>query len=173
VAGAVVKASYGRGKPAVGAAKAHVAYLVHRPDAWGNRQYRDLLGSLDVDKQAAYEAVDRAGADGSYVYRVVLSPDPREQDADKTLDLRTWGEAVMAKAEAEHPGLRWFAVEHQDPDHRHVHVVALTNERLDVDDFRQMRAAANDHAREHVRERNHSLVLDRDRERGNPCLMRC
>jgi hypothetical protein len=138
MAGAVVKASYGRGKPAVGAAKAHVAYLVHRPDAWGNRQYRELWGSLDVDKQAAYAVVDRAGADGSYLYRVVLSPDPCEQDADKTLDLRNWAETVMAEAEVEHPGLRWFAVEHQDPEHRHVHVVALTRERLATDDFRAM-----------------------------------
>ena len=46
-----MKATYGRGKPAVGAAKAHVAYLVHRPDAWGNRQYRDLWGTLEVDKR--------------------------------------------------------------------------------------------------------------------------
>lgn len=163
--GAVVKASYGRGKPAVGAAKAHVAYLVHRPDAWGNRQYRDLFGSLDVDKQAAYEAVDRAGDDGSYVYRVVLSPDPREQDADKTLDLRSWGEAIMAKAEAEHPGMRWFAVEHQDPDHRHVHVVALSADRLDVSDFRSMRTAADDNAREQfrLRDRERDIAQDRDR----------
>jgi hypothetical protein len=163
VAGAVVKASYGRGKPAVGAAKAHVAYLVHRPDAWGNRQYRDLFGSLDVDKQAAYEAVDRAGDDGSYVYRVVLSPDPYEQDADESLDLRTWGEAVMAKAEAEHPGLGWFAVEHQDPEHRHVHVVALTRDRLNVDDFRSMRAVANDIAREQLYQRQREPDLQRDR----------
>jgi hypothetical protein len=70
-----------------------VAPASKRVASWGNRQYRDLFGSLDVDKQAAYEAVDRAGDDGSYVYRVVLSPDPRAQDADKTLDLRTWGEA--------------------------------------------------------------------------------
>jgi hypothetical protein len=163
VAGAVVKASYGRGKPAVGAAKAHVAYLVHRPDAWGNRQYRDLFGSLDVDKQAAYEVVDQAGADGSYLYRVVLSPDPREQDTDKTLDLRSWGEAVMEQAKAAHPGLRWFAVEHEHPEHRHVHVVALTRERLDVDDFRSMRAAADDNAREQVRECEPDLQRDYER----------
>ena len=64
----------------------------------------------------------------------------------------------MARAEAEHPGLRWFAVEHQDPDHRHVHVVALTRERLDVDDFRQMRARRTTTAREQIRERDRSQL---------------
>jgi hypothetical protein len=87
-----------------------------------------------------------------------------KQDADKQLDLRAWGKVVMARAEAEHPGLRWFAVEHQDPDHRHVHAVALSRERLDIDDFRSMRAAADDNAREQgARDRERDQVADRDR----------
>jgi hypothetical protein len=160
VGGAVVKARYGRGADAIGAAKDHVRYMVHRPDAWGNVQYRDLWGNLQVDKQAAYDVLDQAAG---YVYRVVLSPDPREQDADQALDLRSWGEAAMEQAEAAHPGLRWFAVEHQDQDHRHVHVVALSRQRLDVDDFRSMRAAADDNAREQLRQRERNYDPERDR----------
>jgi hypothetical protein len=160
VGGAVVKARYGRGAEAIASAKDHVRYMVHRPDGWGNVQHRDLWGNLEVDKQAAYAELDQAGG---YVYRFVLSPDPRDQDVDQALDLRSWGEAAMEQAEAEHPGLRWFAVEHQDQDHRHVHAVALSRQRLDVDDFRQMRAAADDNAREQLRQRDRARVDERDR----------
>lgn len=157
-----MKARYGRGAEAIGAAKDHVRYMVHRPDAWGNAQYRELWGNLEVDKCAAYEELDQAAG---YVYRVVLSPDPRDQDAEHSLDLREWGESVMAQAEAAHPGLRWFAVEHQDQDHRHVHAIALSRQRLNVDDFRSMRAAADDNAREQLyqRQRARSQVLEHDR----------
>jgi hypothetical protein len=162
--GAIVKARYGRGGDAVGAAKAHVRYMAHRPDPWGNVPYRALWSADErIDKRSAYEDLDRAGADGSYVYRLVLSPDPRQQDADQDLDLRAWSEAAMQEAQAAHRGLRWFAVEHQDPHHRHVHVVALSRQRLDVDDFRAMRAAADDNAREQLRQRERNQVLDRDR----------
>ena len=157
---AVVKARYGRGAKAIGAAKDHVRYMVHRPYGWGNVQHRDLWGNLEVDKRTAYDELDRA--DG-YVYRVVLSPDPRDQDAAQDLDLRAWGEAAMEQAEATHPGLRWFAVEHQDNEHRHVHAVALSRQRLNVDDFRSMRAAADDNAREQLRQRERSQDLARDR----------
>jgi len=161
-----VKARYGRGETAVGAAKAHVRYMAHRPNQWGNVPYRELWGADDrrLDKTTAYEDLDRAAADGAYVYRFVLSPDPRDQDADQALDLRSWGEAAMEQVEAEHPGLRWFAVEHQDPDHRHVHAVALSRQRLDVDDFRAMRAAADDNAREQLcqRQRDRDQVADHD-----------
>jgi hypothetical protein len=162
--GAIVKARYGRGGGAIGAAKAHVRYMAHRPDPWGNVPYRELWSADErLDKRGAYDALDRAVAGGSYVYRLVLSPDPREQDASQELDLRAWSEAAMDAAAAAHPGLYWFAVEHQDPDHRHVHVVALSQQRLDVDDFRSMRMAADDNAREQLRQRERSQDLERDR----------
>jgi hypothetical protein len=146
--GAVVKARYGRGAKSVDAAKAHVRYMAHRPDEWGNRQYRELWGAEDrkLDKAAAYEDLDRAGGDGSYLYRLVLSPDPRTQDADQALDLHAWSESVM-----------------DDKEHRHVHVVALMRDRLDVDDFRQMRAAADANASGQHRQRDRDQVDERDR----------
>jgi len=165
VAGAVVKARYGRGRTAIAAAKGHVRYMAHRPDAWGHIPYRELWTADDrrLSKTMAYEDLDRAAADGAYVYRFVLSPDPRAQDADQELDLRRWGEAAMQQAQETHPGLRWFAVEHQDPDHRHVHAVALSQKRLDVDDFRSMRAAADDNAREQLRQRDRRSSAERTR----------
>ncbi len=162
--GAVVKAHYGRGAAAITPAKDHVRYMVHRSDEWGNRQHRDIWGNVEVDKRAAYGELDQAVEDGRYVYRVILSPDPRTQDADKTtLDLRSWGEAVMAEAEAEHPGLRWFAVEHEDKEHRHVHVVALTAQRFTVDDFQSMRGAADANANGQLRLRERDLDRELDR----------
>lgn len=160
-----MKATYARGAAAIAPAKAHVRYMAHRPDEWGRVPYRELwtTDAERIDKTTAYEDLDRAGDDGSYVYRFVLSPDPSTQDVGHELDLRSWGEAAMAQAVAEHPHLRWFAVEHQDRDHRHVHAVALSSDRLDVGDFRDMRTAADDNARQQMRQRDRSQVLERDR----------
>lgn len=74
------------------------------------------------------------------------------------------GSPSVHEAVDAHPGLRWFAVEHQDDEHRHVHAVALSRQRLNVDDFRSMRAAADDNAREQLRQRQRSEDLERDRD---------
>ena len=89
-----MKARYGRGTAAVAAAKDHVRYMVHRPDPWGRVAYRDLWGSLQVDKRAAYGELDQATA--AYVYRFVVSPDPRHQDVSQALDLRAFSAAAIA-----------------------------------------------------------------------------
>ncbi len=42
--------------------------------------------------------------------------------------------------------LAWFAASHEHPDHRHIHVVAVTERRLDVPDFQALREAGDNHA---------------------------
>jgi hypothetical protein len=142
----VVKARYSRG--AGGSDKGHVRYAVHRSDEQGQRQYRQVWGPDGArTKDDAYQLLD--GADrSSFVYRITLSPDPREQDAGHRLDLQAWTSDVMRLAGS----ARWVAVSHEQSDHRHVHVVAVSPRRLDVRDFRAMRAAGDEHTRANTRE---------------------
>jgi hypothetical protein len=42
--------------------------------------------------------------------------------------------------------LGWFAASHEHPDHRHIHVVAVTERRLEVPDFQALREAGDNHA---------------------------
>ena len=82
------------------------------------------------------------------MYRLTLSPDPRDQDAGHRLDLRAWTDDVMRQAGP----ARWVAVTHEQSDHRHVHVVAVAPRRIQVSDLRAMRAAGDEHARANERE---------------------
>ncbi len=147
----VVKARYSRGAGA--AEKGHVRYAVHRSDELGQRQYREVWGPDGArTKDNAYALLD--GADRqSYVYRLMLSPDPRSQDQGHRLDLREWSREVMQQAGP----AKWVAVTHEQSDHRPVHMVAVMPRRLDVEDFRAMRAAGDEHARANERD------LTRDR----------
>lgn len=152
MAGSVVKARYSRGGSgsSMAAAKGHVRYAVHRSDELGQRQYRAVWGADgELSKADAYRQLDEATS-SDYVYRLTLSPHPTLQDAGHRLDLRAWTREMM-----EQLGQRgeWFAVAHEHPDHRHVHVVAITVERLNVQDFAAMRAAGDELARDNRRER--------------------
>jgi hypothetical protein len=76
--------------------------------------------------------------------------------------------------------LTWFAAAHEHPDHRHIHVVAMTGRRLEVPDFQALREAGDNHALAQQRARagersvagergarrsitGHDLERDRDR----------
>jgi len=93
-------------------------------------------------------------AKGSYFFRLVISPDPRGEDSDKNLALRALTEKTIANLEDrfQHP-LPWVAAVHADhADHRHVHVIAIVPERLQVQDFQRMRSAATQEALEQLRQ---------------------
>jgi hypothetical protein len=175
--GAVVKASYSRGAAAaLRLAKGHVRYAVHRCNEHGQRQYREVWdGEGRVGKQGAYARLDRVQP-SDYVYRLMLLPNPEHQDTGGHLDLRLWTQRMMAQLEqdVERP-VDWFAVSHDNPDHRHVHVVAVTQRRLEVGQFRSMRAAGDSDAAAQQRNRPRepgsrdqqapTAVPRRDRER--------
>jgi hypothetical protein len=143
----VVKARYSRGAGA--ADKGHVRYAVHRSDELGQRAYRDVWGPDGArTKDDAYALLDGAER-RDYVYRLTLSPDPHADG--QRLDLPAWTRDVMRQVGP----ARWVAVAHEHSEHRHVHVVAVSPRRLDVADFRAMRAAGDEHARDHRRELTH------------------
>jgi hypothetical protein len=144
----VVKARYSRGvASAITLAKGHVRYAVHRPNEHGRRQYRELWDRDGrISRQTAYERLDDARP-ADYVYRLTLSPHPEHQDLNRRLDLQAWTRSMMQQLE-EQAGqqLAWFAAAHEHPDHRHIHVVAVTGRRLEVPDFQVLREAGDNHA---------------------------
>src|SRR6266700_5709409 len=138
---AIVKASYTkRGK----GAKAAIRYIQHRAGKDGERRTRPLFGSNGaIGRQDAYRMIDEAEK-GSSFFRFVISPDPRQEDTEKDLHLRDVTEKTMhALEDRMHTQVSWVAVEHDDhAPHRHVHVLAVVQGRLHVQDFQALRQTA-------------------------------
>ncbi len=131
----VVKANYvraGGGASATMRASAH--YYGHRPDADGARRYRLSFDAErdEIGKDEAYRRAEQG--QGDYAYRMVLSPG---EELDRE-ELREWTRDVMQPVEE--AGGSWIGFVHEDhTDNAHAHVVAFTRERLEHEDFRQMR----------------------------------
>lgn len=138
---AIVKATYTKSKAA---AKATIRYLVHRPGRDGRQARRELFGIDGVlAKSQAYRMIDEAKR-GTAFFRLVISPDPNQEDMQK--DLYLWEittQTLLRLEERLHKDIPFLAVEHTDhTPHRHVHVVALVAGRLIPQDFKALREAA-------------------------------
>jgi hypothetical protein len=148
---AIVKANFtrqGRG------AKASVRYIQNRPGKDGTRTIRTLFtADGKVERSDAYEMIDRA-ANGSYFYRLVISPDPEREDGDKHLSLRELTERTIQNLEDRfQQPLDWVAAIHADhTENRHIHAIVVVPGRLQVQDFQQMRSAATEAALEQRRQ---------------------
>src|SRR6266704_5894182 len=156
---AIVKASYTR-KGRV--AKAAVRYIENRPGKDGARVVRTLFkADGKVERGEVYDMIDQA-ANGSYFFRLVISPDPQREDSDKNLSLRELTEKTIASLEDRFKRpLQWVAAVHADhAEHRHIHAIAIVPERLNVQDFQRMRSAATEEARE----QRHQLDLAREQK---------
>lgn len=142
---AIVKATYTKSK---GGAKASVRYIEHRPGKDGERKNRTLFGSDGfMGRWQAYRMIDEAEK-GSLFFRFVISPDPAKEDTEKDLFLREITEQTMSSLEERlQQEVQWVAVEHSDhAPHRHIHVVAIVQGRLQVQDFQAMRQTATEAA---------------------------
>jgi hypothetical protein len=146
----IVKATYTR---KVGTAKASVRYIEHRPGRDGTKIVRTLFNADGkMERGDAYTMIDQA-ANGSYFFRLVISPDPQREDSDKNLMLRELTEKTITSLEDrfQHP-LQWVAAIHADhAEHRHIHAIAIVPKRLTVQDFQRMRSAATEEALEQRR----------------------
>jgi hypothetical protein len=135
----VVKANYvpaGGGMRAT--MRASAQYYSHRPDAEGSRRYRMGFDGErdDIGKDEAYRHAERGG--GDYVYRIVLSPG---EDLSGE-ELKDWTRDVMQGIEE--TGGSWMGFVHDDhTDNPHAHVIAFTRERLDRENFAEMREEGN------------------------------
>ncbi len=140
---AIVKATYTKSSAG---AKASIRYIEHRPGKDGAKTTRVLFGTDGhMGRWQAYSMVDEA-AQGSYFYRFAISPDPHKEDTAKDLHLRDVTEQTMYQLEALlQKQISWVAAVHDDhAPHRHVHVVAIVPERLQVQDFQSLRQRATD-----------------------------
>ncbi len=156
---AIIKANYTR---KVGNAKASVRYIEKRPGRDGTKIRRTLFNADGkVERGDAYAMIDQA-ANGSYFFRLVISPDPKREDSDKNLALRELTEKTIASLEDrfQRP-LQWVATIHAE--HRHVHAIAIVPARLQVQDFQRMRSAATVAALE---QRRHLDLIREARDRS-------
>jgi hypothetical protein len=138
---AIVKARYTKKQEA---AKASIRYIAHRPGKDNQRTTRTLFGTDGaMSRQQAYAVIDDA-RQGSVFFRFVISPDPEREDTNKDIYLRSIAERTMqALAERLHKPVSWVAAIHADhAPHRHVHVLAVVEGRLQRDDLHALTNAA-------------------------------
>src|SRR6266849_3729521 len=148
---AIVKVNYTRKE---GSAKATIRYMQHRAGKDKAKVTRTLFGSDGLmGRWEAYRMIDSAEK-GSLFFRIILSPDPKQEDTSKDLFLREITEHTMQSLEARvHQPISWVAVEHNDHTaNRHVHLVAVVAGRLNPQDIQALRQAATEAACEQRRQ---------------------
>jgi sulfite reductase beta subunit-like hemoprotein len=147
---AVVTLRYSRNRQQI---KAHIRYITHRRGQDGERISRLLFDERGLaDKQAVYRMIDAARR-GTLFYKVMISPDPVKEDADRDLDLQQITRRTPLRLEREFGRhVRFVAVVHADhTDKRHVHGIFLVEGRLSREAFKTLartaRLAATQEAR--------------------------
>ena len=138
---AIVKATYTKSRHG---AKASLRYITHRPGKDGKRATRTLFGNDGaMGKWQAYRMIDEAKK-RTVFFRMVISPDPQQEDTQKDLHLWDITEQTMLRLEErlQHE-VSYVAAEHADhAPHRHVHVLVLVTGRLTPQDFQALRETA-------------------------------
>jgi len=160
---AIVKASYTKRS---GGAKASIRYIAHRPGKDNEKTTRTLFGSDGLmGRYEAYRMIDEA-EQGSLFYRIVMSPDPKQEDTEKDIFLREITERMMQRLEDRfQKHLQWVAAEHNDhAPHRHVHVIAIVPGRLQVQDFQLLRQTATEAALAQRKERDLLREIQKQKE---------
>src|SRR6266851_1907976 len=150
---AVVTAKYT--KSGAGA-KATIRYIQHRAGKEGARVNRTLFG-LDgaMGRLQAYRMIDSA-ENGSVFYRIIISPDPAQEDTKQDLRLRDVTEKTMLAFEDHiQKHIAWVGAVHADHTHiRHVHVLAVVTGRMPAQEFRTLpRALIQEATRETLTQR--------------------
>ena len=146
---AVVKANYcKKGEGERERAKATIRYIQHRPGKDKERIYRNLFG-IDgyMGRWQAYRMIDDAQK-GRYFYRVIINPDPVNEDKERDLPLRGIVEYTMQILEERtNTPVQWVAAVHDDhTDKRHIHALAVVKGRLNRNDLEALIKAATQEA---------------------------
>src|SRR5512132_1135220 len=138
-----------------GAAKASVRYITHRPGGDGRATSRPLY-TIDgeVSKNDAYQMIDEAKK-GSVFFRIVISPDAKQEDTRQDLYLWQITEQTMLTLEERLKiHVPFIAAEHNDhTGNRHVHLLAYAKARIEKEDLKALRDAATTVARQQRQER--------------------
>jgi hypothetical protein len=146
----------------IGKALAHVKYIQHRPGPdreKGGREFFDENGER-LDGKELRKAIREMGDSRVVAHKLTLAPEINPQDK------RAFTREVMGKLGQDMGrDLRWFAVEHNNTDHHHSHVVVLgkdrngTEVRIGLKDIDK----AKDHGERYL-ERWHPRELERSRK---------
>jgi hypothetical protein len=150
---AIVKAHYTMKQAA---AKASIRYIEHRPGNANQRIRRTLFGTDGaMSRQQAYALIDDA-RQGSVFFRFIISPDPKLEDTQQDLYLRGIADQTMQTlTERVGTPVSWVGAIHADhTPHRHVHVVAVVEGRLNRDDLQAVTRAATEASLEQRSERD-------------------
>ena len=153
------------GKPskgiAVGRALAHLKYIQHRPGEDREKGGREFFGESDDDLSVKRlrKAVREMADSKVVVHKVTLAPEINPGDK------RAFTREVMQKLGSEKGlDLQWMAVEHNNTDHHHIHLVILgkdkngTDVRIDKKDYDKIKEYGDRYL-----ERVHPLELERAR----------
>ncbi len=96
-----------------------------------------------MGRHHAYRMIDEAEK-GTVFFRIVISPDPVQEDTHKDLLLWEITEQTMLQLEERlQQQVAYVATEHNDhTPHRHVHVLAMVAGRIDKPDLQALRETA-------------------------------
>jgi hypothetical protein len=139
-----------------GEAKASIRYITHRPGKDGRVTSRPLYTfDGEVSKLDAYQMIDDAQK-GSVFFRIVISPDAKQEDTRKDLYLWQITEQTMLTLEERlNIHVPFTAAEHNDhTGNRHVHLLACLKGRIEKADLKALREAATDAALAQRQERD-------------------
>ena len=139
-----------------GAAKASVRYITHRPGKDGRATTRPLYTTDgEVSKQDAYQMIDEAKK-GSVFFRIIISPDAKQEDTRRDLYLSQITEqTILTLEERLNTYVPFTAVEHNDhTGNRHVHLIACLKGRIEKEDLKALRDSATEAALAQRQERD-------------------
>lgn len=172
----VVRHKYiaGRGKGGggkvvgIGKALAHVKYIQHRPGPDREQGGREMFNERDdVDAREMRKAIKELGNSRVVVHKLTLAPEINPEDK------KAFTREVMRNLGREKGlDLQWFAVEHNNTDHHHIHVVVLGEDRngsevrIDKKDYDKIKEYGDRYLeRWHPRELERSRKEREDREK--------
>ncbi len=152
---------------AIGKALAHVKYIQHRPGPDRERGGREMFNERDdVDAREMRKAIKELSGDKVLVHKLTLAPEISPED--KKAFTR---EVMQNLGRDKGHDLQWFAVEHNNTDHHHIHVVVLGRDkdggevRIDLKDIDKVKEYGDRYLeRWHPRELERSRQEREDRE---------
>jgi hypothetical protein len=140
---AVVTASFTKSREG---AKASLHYILFRPGRKGEKATRQLFGHDGTMTLLQGETLINEAGKGTTFFRIVLSPDPKNEDRYKDLNLWELTQLTILKLEDRlKREIQFVATEHNDhTPNRHVHMIALIAGRLGVEDLAMLRQGTTD-----------------------------
>ncbi|MBZ0295817.1 MAG: hypothetical protein K8L99_24880, partial [Anaerolineae bacterium] len=147
---------------AIGKALAHVKYIEHRPGPDREEGGREIFSDTE-DRVKGYEVrkeIREIGNQRVTVHKLTLAPEINPEDK-KAFTREVMSELGRTKGH----DLKWYAVEHNNTDHHHVHVVVMGKDRhgidvkIDLKDINKIKEYGDRYL-----EREHPRELERARE---------